>query len=197
MGILVFLLALLAVVLAGVALVQRYKLRNFKQLNQAHEARRLLAQARGTRAHQPRYEIQVLELGSQSPSDEQKYRASVWDADNVLRAVAYPEVGDPDTELDALARTNLATRDPEGVIGIDAPYIMCDGPTYEAALLAADAWISEQGAETVVLTSDAPHWAPEQPEVWSDTPPGEPRRADGIPSAPPPSWASPEQTPQP
>jgi hypothetical protein len=134
-------------------------------------ARWLLAQARG-RADQPRYEIQVLDLGAEAPGPDQRWRASVWDADGTLRGFAYPDEGDTgdpeEVDQDSAGRAERATSDPDGQIGIEVPFTVCDAPTYRGAFLAADAWVSNRGAERVVLTVE------QQNALWSETPGGPP-----------------------
>jgi hypothetical protein len=130
-------------------LVQQYKLRRAWRVSAAHVARRLLAEVRGEDKI-PRYEIQVTDRGGLEP-DVVRYRWSVWDADHALRDAAFPTAG----EIEPTAAGEpvvVGELDPDGKLGIEVPYMLGDASTYEAAILAADAWVSAQGAESVVIS---------------------------------------------
>lgn len=116
-------------------------------LSRAHHAVSLLAAAREGGL---RYEVHLTDRGAAEGA--MRYRWTVWDADSALRISAYdyPEPPDPAVE-DADTPVRVDVEDPEGVLGVESPYMLGDAPTREQAMAEAMAWVQQQDDKRVVL----------------------------------------------
>jgi hypothetical protein len=91
----------------------------------------LLAAAR---AAGRRYEIRLLDLGEYHQPVSMRWQATVYDAERTLRTEVYVDPAD----------------DPEGSLGVEAPYWLANARDAAAALDAAAGWVLGEGGVLVV-----------------------------------------------